>query len=271
MLARDGARSLVFELQGSLSFMAVESLAATHAAAVAQAGSLETLVLDLRRVERIERPAIGLLADVVTSVTTAHGTVIVSGTARHRPEMEALRDLCDGAVTIVMELDQALEVAEEAVLTRFGPPTDVAIIATAHPVLAGLPEADRSAVVAVCEVRSYPAATDVVRAGDPSSEIFLVLAGRLSVTINVDGEGPRRLSTLEAGMVFGETALLGVGRRSADVRTDGPVTCLVLSTAAFDALASERPVAAVAILRNLLGTATATTARLTREMAVLVG
>ena len=72
-------------------------------------------------------------------------------------------------------------------------------------------------------------------------------------------------------MVFGETALLGAGRRSADVRTDGPVTCLVLSTAAFDALASERPVAAVAILRNLLGTATATTARLTREMAILVG
>ena len=53
--------------------------------------------------------------------------------------------------------------------------------------------------------------------------------------------------------------------------TDGPVTCLVLSTAAFDALASERPAAAVAILRNLLGTATATTARLTREMAILVG
>ena len=72
-------------------------------------------------------------------------------------------------------------------------------------------------------------------------------------------------------MVFGETALLGAGRRSADVRADGEVACLVLSTAAFDVLANERPTAAVAILRNLLGTATATTARLPREMAILGG
>ena len=271
VLAQSGARALVIELQGSVSFLAIESLAATHAAVADTTGPLETLVLDLRRVERIDPPAIGLLADVLNSVTTAGGQAIVSGTFRHRAAVEALRDLRGGALTDVAELDDALELAEEAVLARFGPHTDGDVTAIAHPVLAGLSDADRRAVVAASEVRSYPAGVDIVRAGDASSDVYLVLAGRLSVTIHVEGEGPRRLSTLEAGMVFGETALLRVGRRSADVRTDGDVTCLVLSTAAFDSLANERPAAAVAILRNLLGTATATTARLTREMAVLVG
>ena len=271
VLARNGGLALVIELEGSVSFMAVESLAATHAAAAGEIGPLETLVLDLRRVERIDPPAIGLLADVLNSVTTADGHVIVSGTVRHRAAVEALRDLSGGALTEAAELDNALELAEEAVLARFGPLTDVAVTATAHPVMAGLSEADRRAVVAASEVRSYSAGAHIVRAGDASSDVFLVLAGRLSVTIHVDGEGPRRLSTLEAGMVFGETALLGAGRRSADVRADGAVTCLVLSTAAFDGLAIERPAAAVAILRNLLETATATTARLTREMTILVG
>ena len=270
-LAQSGGRALIVELQGSVSFLAVESLAATHAAAAGETGPLETLVLDLRRVERIDAPAIGLLTEVLNIVTTAGGQVIVSGAARHRAAVEAMRDIGSGDLTDVAELDDALELAEEAALARFGPLTDAAITAPEHPALAGLSEADRRAVVAASEVRSYASGSDIVRAGDASSEVYLVLAGRLSVTIHVDGEGPRRLSTLEAGMVFGETALLGAGRRSADVRTDGEVTCLVLSTAAFDALANELPAAAVAILRNLLGTATATTARLTREMAILVG
>ena len=67
-----------------------------YAAAAGQTGPLETLVLDLRRVERIDPPAIGLLADVLNSVTTANGQVIVSGAARHRAAVEALRDLGSG-------------------------------------------------------------------------------------------------------------------------------------------------------------------------------
>ena len=172
VLARNGGRALVIELQGSVSFMAVESLAATHAAAVVETGPLETLVLDLRRVERIDAPAIGLLAEVLNSVTTADGQVIVSGTGRHQAAVEALRDLGRGALTVVTELDNALELAEEAVLARFGPLTDGAVTAIAHPVLAGLSEDDRRAVVAAAEVRSYPAGAHLVRAGDDSSDVY---------------------------------------------------------------------------------------------------
>ena len=80
------------------------------------------------------------------------------------------------------------ELAEEAVLARFGPLTDGAVTATAHPVLAGLSEADRRAVVArrgpVLPGRCAPR---------PCRRRFerrlFVLAGRLSVTIHVDGRG----------------------------------------------------------------------------------
>ena len=252
-----------------MSFLAVESLAATHAAAVVETGPLETLVLDLRRVERIDPPAIGLLAEVL-NVTTADGQVIVSGTVRHRAAVEALRDLGGGALTVVTELDNALELAEEAVLARFGPLTDGPSTATAHPVLAGLSEDDRRAVVAAAEVRSYPAGAHLVRAGDDSSDVFFVLAGRLSVTIHVDGEGPRRLSTLEAGMVFGETALLGPagGRR----RADGRARHLPRAVNGGIRRAGKRtPGGRGRDPAHLLGTATATTARLTLEMAILVG
>jgi glutaminase len=98
-----------------------------------------------------------------------------------------------------------------------------------------------------------------------------VIGGRLSVSIEVPGQGRRRLTTLGPGMAFGETSLLGGGRRGADVYADGPVACLVLPTAAFGTLAADHPAIALTILRNLLGTASATTGRLTREMAVLAG
>jgi glutaminase len=270
-LVTHGDAGLIVELQGVLTFLGVESLATTVAATTRASGVPGTLVLDLRRVGRVEPTAIGLLADVIDGVRGAGGRVVLSGVSHHGPAVDRLLATAAAPFDIVADLDAAIELAEDAVLSETGLAVDEAVTATAHPVLARLAEADRHAVLAAADVRAYAAGAELVRAGDSSAEVFLVLAGRLSVTIPVDGHGSRRLSTLEAGMVFGETALLGGGRRSADVRADGPVTCLVLSTAAFDEVAAERPAAAIAILRNLLGSATATSARLTREMAVLAG
>jgi CRP-like cAMP-binding protein len=72
-------------------------------------------------------------------------------------------------------------------------------------------------------------------------------------------------------MSFGEAALLDGERRSADVRADTDVSCLVLTTAAFDSLEAEHPAIAAAVLRNLLRSVGATAARLTGEVAVLAG
>ena len=265
---RDGRSSSSW--RASVSFLAVESLAAIHAAAAVKWARSTTLVLELRCVER-NRPT-GYLYSWPRSLDQRHrrrGDIIASGdNPAPSGGWKASRDLGGGAPTEAGESEQRPGVRERVL--RGSPLIDVAVAATAHPVLAGLSEADRRAVVAAPRSGpTRPARTSSVPA-TLSSDVFLVLAGRLSVTIHVDGEGPRRLSTLEAGMVFGEPPCWApAGGVPTSALTGRSPACA--PTAAFDALANERPAAAVAILRNLLETATATMARLTREMTILVG
>ena len=65
----------------------------------------------------------------------------------------------------------------------------------------------------------------IVRAGDPADAIFILIAGEVSVTIDLEA-GRRRLITLVPGATFGELAVVGEATRSADVRADCPAELL---------------------------------------------
>ena len=111
----------------------------------------------------------------------------------------------------------------------------------------------------------------MVRAGDPADALYLLLEGEASVVVALPQGGVRRLSTLVAGMSFGESALNQGGVRSADVRADRPLACALLHAETFARIERERPAVAIRLLRNLLRASAATTARLTGEVAVLEG
>lgn len=275
-LTEHGQRSVIIELQGTLTFLAAEAVATTLEAAASVADSrIARLVMDLRRVERLDGPSITLLADVVARTTSLGGEVVISGGHRHVAAIELLdrivADAAGGPFSTTDDLDSAIEAAEDALLLDLGHVADETLSAEAHPIFAGLDDADRRAALALATPRTYQPGTHIVAVGDPSDELFLVVGGRLTVSIEVSGAGRRRLTTLGPGMAFGETSLLGAGRRGADVHAEGQVTCLVLGNAAFETLSTEHPAAALIILRNLLATTSATTRRLTREMAVLAG
>ncbi|MDH4052844.1 MAG: cyclic nucleotide-binding domain-containing protein, partial [Rubrivivax sp.] len=111
----------------------------------------------------------------------------------------------------------------------------------------------------------------LVRRGDAADALYFLLQGQVSVVVELPQGGFKRLSTLSAGMGFGEAALVASGTRSADVRADSDVECAVLDIAAFHRLREESPGLMVTLLHNLLRTASETTARLTAEVAALEG
>jgi CRP-like cAMP-binding protein len=107
--------------------------------------------------------------------------------------------------------------------------------------------------------------------GDPADAIYLLQRGEVSVVVGLPAGGVKRLATLSAGMVFGESALLAGGQRSADVRADTAVECWTLGIEDFAALERERQTLAIRLLKNLLHTSADTTRRLTTEVAALEG
>ena len=81
--------------------------------------------------------------------------------------------------------------------------------------------------------------------------------------------GQRRLSTLSAGMGFGELAAITGGQRSADVRADVAVECWTLGVHALARIEIERPALALRLMHNLLLGTAEIVRRLTADVAAL--
>ena len=275
-ISSDGDRSLVIELQGSLGFVATETLARE---ALPTDGAADAVVVDLRRVQSIDPAVATLLADLVAALGGRGAAVAWSGTGPHGDVLS----LVDDALTErrlapprrFAELDLALEWAEDVVLSRFkGPATDahparLHVPIAEHPAFAGLDTRVVECLKAVMERRQFRVGDALVRHGEAADELFVITGGRLSVWVPVGAQDSRRLATLEAGQLVGELAFLGRERRTADVYCDTEVEAWVLTTDAFDDLARSDPATATVFLATLLRIVSGIARRMTAEVAHL--
>jgi glutaminase len=111
----------------------------------------------------------------------------------------------------------------------------------------------------------------VVRNGDPAAELFLVTRGRLSVMAPGTGPRGRRLSTVSAGMTFGELGYVDRGVRTADVYADTDVECRTLPYALLDRLAATEPRLQGKLLHGLARVVVTTLHLANAEVAHLTG
>ena len=171
------------------------------------------------------------------------------------------------------ELDAAIEWCEDELLAELEPHDAVLVVPLeAHEIATGLTADDLARLASALDLRRWVSGELVVRAGQPARELFLVSSGTLSVSVSLtQGSGSRRLSTLSAGMVFGELAFLGSERRTADVMADTEVRAWVLDADRFKQLGERFPVLRAAILENLLRIVARTARRMTDEIALLAG
>ena len=111
----------------------------------------------------------------------------------------------------------------------------------------------------------------IVCHGDHAEALFLITRGQVTVALPSVLGVPKRLSTLSAGMCFGELALVDGGTRSADVIARTEVDCRVLDAAAFRQLGKSHPQIESALLKNMLRSAHEIVHRLSEEVAALGG
>ncbi len=273
LLDAEGHRALVFELQGDLRFATLEPVLRR----IVDAGeALQFVVLDFKRVAHADHAATRMLESLVDGFAARGQQAVLTRVRRG----ELLADFGAGmhprsarAVAFQPQLDLGLEWCERALLERFGAPRTVSAIAglAQHRLCEGVAPADLELLESLAELRTYEPGTLIVQRGDPADAVYFLLAGEVSVIVELSAGDTKRLSTLSAGMGFGESALVAGGLRSADVRADTPVQCRVLAADAFRHLEQTRPSLAIRLLHNLLHSATRTTLRLTREVAALEG
>jgi glutaminase len=275
ILTRLGERCLVVEVQGVVTYLAPDALARCVTPIADAEPGLQAVIVDLHRVDRVDRVAIDLLARLVAGWTRSGLDVIVAGRSGLAPAIglldQAVVRAGGGPLVTADDLDAALEAVEDALLADLDHVAGDAVPLAGHELVRDLDPAGLAAVAARLERRTFAPGELIIERGAMADALLLLEHGRASVSIEVEGQGPRRLSTLGPGMAFGESALFDGERRSADVRADSDVVCLALTRDAFAALLAEHPDVAATILCNLLRTVAATAGRLTREVAVLAG
>jgi len=258
-----GRRARVYVLQGDLVFAGTERVIRMI---VDRSDDLDAAIVDLRSVTTLGEPAARMLLDLRTRLRAQDKELVFVESGAH----DALWRV-NGRPRIFASLDAATEWCEERLLTRDGgaaaPPGDVEL--AEHALCRGLAPEQVQQLDALLSTCAVEPGGRIVREGAPADELYLLMSGEVSVTVPVADGTARRLATLQPGMVFGEAAVLGRARRTADVTADTPTRLRCLPAATFDALADGNPALQAALLHNLLRAAYETLDRLTREVATL--
>jgi CRP/FNR family transcriptional regulator/CRP/FNR family cyclic AMP-dependent transcriptional regulator len=118
--------------------------------------------------------------------------------------------------------------------------------------LKGLTEEQVASFVKRCEVMSFEMKDSIIRTGELTTDLYLLVEGRCSIEVNVTDEVKHFVvEHLEEGDIFGEMSFLDGSPRSATVMSATPCKVMVISPEAFNELVKDEPQIATSILKNI--------------------
>ncbi|MHA7218510.1 glutaminase A [Arthrobacter sp. MDT1-48-3] len=266
VLRDHGHRAMVIELNGDLLFAGTESM-------VRELSSLDDdvdfVILDLRRVDEVADVSLRLLGEVRENLATVNRELVLidgEGTLA-----ETFRDV-DRAVPTFDTRTAAVEWCENELITRYGGdlvlPAEVEVAQC--PALSPLSDEDVEALARRMEDRTYEKGHVVRRVGQTFGGVYFILSGRISTSVPGPSGGRLRLTTLSAGMTFGELALGSDDRQETTVKALEEVHVKVLTARAIRTIEQEDPRLAVELWKALTRDAYTRVDLYLRETAVRI-
>jgi glutaminase len=272
-LADFGNRITVYELQGDLTIFSMERVIREL---LALDSSVNYLIVDFKRVSSIMAPALdlwcsylGRLGDRFREVILTefgHDVVLARGL-----ESQATRPAA--TCRLLSETDEALEICEDRLLAEVAGASEAKerVSLEDFELCSGLSAEQVRVLREALTVQRYSAGELIVRDGDPATDVYFLVEGRVSVITNLPNGAMRRLTTCAPGMLFGDMAIVERMPRSATVRADAPVECYALSLDNFDRLTTSRPDLKAALLENFARNLSRRVRRMTNEVSALNG
>jgi glutaminase len=272
ILYREGPRVRIYELQGELSFTAIEPVVR---AIVDHGAGLDVVVLSLLQVTHVADPGARILLDLIKALHQRGQRLAFASSGKQSGLLRFLDEqlTADTRIPRFADLDAAVEWGENRLL---GAAPAAAAEAPCrnlaeHDLCLGLDADAITRIEALLEPRRYAANTSIIKSGDPAREVYLLMSGEVSVLQAIHGAPPRRLSTLSAGMSFGDLANIDRSSCTAHVRADTAVECRVLSATAFERLSDTDPRMKIMLLQNMLRGEHRIVGWLNQEVAALSG
>lgn len=245
ILTEHGHRAVVIELAGDLYFAGTESV-------VRELSGLdkdvELVVLDVHRLDEVSQVALDMLSRIADQLAADGQRLVLVD-----PDAIISATLAQESVTRFESREVALAWCENQLLTRYGTPDArrVQMPVTDSPALSLLEADEITALTALMHRRRYGDGDVIRRVGQRFGGVFFILSGRI-LTIATDSDGNRvPLTTLTAGMTFGDLALGEEDRQETTAKADGPVELMLLDAETIESLETEQPELAVQLWRAL--------------------
>ena len=104
----------------------------------------------------------------------------------------------------------------------------------------------------LCEIKRFMAGDVIFKEGDKSSELYIVIEGKVQIVKGISGGGMKIFAVLEHGGIFGEGALLSDKGRGASAQALSDVSLCVLRREDFNKFLKQNPAYAAGLLIEIV-------------------
>ncbi|MDP3226141.1 MAG: cyclic nucleotide-binding domain-containing protein, partial [Rubrivivax sp.] len=244
----------VFELDGALFFGSSDRLLDE---ADALGSHCRCLVLDLRRVSAVDESGAVTLQQVQARLKARGIELHLAGWVEGTAAVQSLHSF-GLHLPHWPDADRAIEAAELRLLSEaVGElPGDVRAMADVplaqSSLLAGLDAAQVALVATLLQPRQLAAGEMLFAEGEPGDRLYVVGQGSVSLLSLPDAHGrTQRYLSVSPGMMFGETAMLDGGGRTAGAVADAPTRVYVMTLHTLDEIGRTHPDVAIRLHRNI--------------------
>ena len=119
-------------------------------------------------------------------------------------------------------------------------------------VFSGLSQTELDGLIQVARIESYPRDTIICQEGAMESTLYVILEGRVRVSMDMEEGASRVLRHQGPGEFFGEMALIDDRPRAASVHTSQACTLFELTKEAFNDLLERSPTVAFSMTRKVI-------------------
>jgi sulfate permease, SulP family len=233
LLETEGARIVLFRLQGYLFFLNVSSLREAVERRAGEEPALSDVVLDFRDVVGMDSSAlmafrrIGQIAE-----EKAFRVYVAAADGQLRELFDRARIWQDDRFIAAESADRALQAAEDRLVAANTRGISQQRFVEALAALAPAPISEERLAAYIEHIELKPNEM-LMRLGDPAEAIFFVESGHVTAELEREGASPVRLQTSAPGALIGEIAVLRDGVRTASVRAENACRLARLSKAAL--------------------------------------
>jgi len=236
LLEGAGDSVLILELQGFIFFGTASRITRHVRSRLDHTETLRFVIFDFRQVTGVDSSAV-VLFERIALLAREHGLVLVFAgmSPTHRAQFSELMGDYEDVIRGETDLDHGMAWAEDRLLAAAG---------VGEEEQRALPARLADELAPYLARRTIPAGSQLVRQGEPTSGIFLIVSGRVTVLLEGRDGVQVRLRTLLEGTVLGEISLYRDEPHTATAVTDTECEVLHLTPERFDDLCRESPAVA---------------------------